>query len=425
MHTRKTASVRSVTTLFASTLTLMLLMQAAQAQTFSVLHNFSGGGDGYQPDAGLTVAAGGDLYGTALAGGYFGGFCESGCGTVFKLIHSGTSWVLSPIYAFRGAYSDGEGPAARVVFGPDGDLYGTTFAGGTAALGTVFRLIPPIGCSTALCPWTETTPFSFPGGERDGAFPGYGDVVFDSDGNLYGTTTLGGVGCNLNCGTVYELSTSNGGWIETVIYQFSSGQSSQPYAGVIFDISGNLYGTTSAGGTADKGTVYELTPDGGSWSQSVLYSFLGQGDGSSPHAGLIFDQSGNVYGTTGLGGSGGGGTVFELSPAGRSWTYSLIYSFSGSSGPAANLTMDSAGNLYGTTYLDGAYGYGNVFKLTRSNGSWNYTSLHDFTGGSDGGNPISNVVFDAAGNMYGTTAYGGTGSACGAPGCGVVWEITP
>ena len=146
--------------------------------------------------------------------------------------------------------------------------------------------------------------------------------------------------------------------------------------------------------------------------------------GNDPWAGLIIDPSGNLYGTTTGGGSGSGGTVFELTPANVGWTFKTLYSFSGNGGgPSDKLVMDAAGNLYGTTYIDGAYGYGTVFKLTPSNGGWTYTSLHDFTGGSDGANPISSLVFDANGNLYGTASQGGTGNCPG--GCGVVFEITP
>jgi uncharacterized repeat protein (TIGR03803 family) len=163
----------------------------------------------------------------------------------------------------------------------------------------------------------------------------------------------------------------------------------------------------------------------GGCTQNVLYSFQGGSDGGNLIGSLIFDNSGNLYGTTYWGGE-GGGTVFKLTPSGASWTYSLIYNLTGGGGPAASLTMDAAGNLYGTTAADGAYGAGSVFKLTPSNGGWTETDLYDFTGGSDGANPWSNVTFDANGNLYGTTLGGGyTGGNCFPGGCGVVWEFTP
>ena len=166
-----------------------------------------------------------------------------------------------------------------------------------------------------------------------------------------------------------------------------------------------------------------MTPSGSGWIENVIYNFRDGTDGGYPYAGLIVDQSGNLYGTTTDAGTGGGGTVFELSPSGGGWTYSVLYSIAGpfgyQCGPAWALVMDVGGNLYGTTQCDGASGRGNVFKLTPSNGSWTYTSLYDFTGGSDGWLPLSSVVFDANGNLYGTAAAGGADDK------GVVWEITP
>jgi uncharacterized repeat protein (TIGR03803 family) len=252
-------------------------------------------------------------------------------------------------------------------------------------------------------------------------------VVFDSASNLYGTTQFSS-GDNYD-GMVYELMPSDGGWKETAVYNFRAGAGgAQPYAGVIFDNAGNLYGTTLGDGSYNCGVVFQLTPSGSGWTENILYSFNpSDGDGCLPTAGVIFDQSGNLYGATLEGGSGGGGTVFELTPSNGSWTYNVLYSFNGSCGPSASLVMDGKGNLYGTTVCDGSYGYGNVFKLTPSGSSWAYTSLYDFTGGSDGARPSSNVVFDTAGNLYGTTSEGGYLNYCatGGSGCGVVWEITP
>jgi len=174
-----------------------------------------------------------------------------------------------------------------------------------------------------------------------------------------------------------------------------------------------------------------LTPSGSGWTETVLYSFTGGTDGANPYAGLIFDQAGNLYGATGNAGADNGGTVFELTPSGGSWKFSLLYSFTGvhgqfAPGPIANLTFDSSGNLYGTTHGDGAFNFGSAFKLTPAGGSWNYTSLHDFTGGTDGGYPRSSILFDKNGNMYGTAAEGGTGNPTNCVGpCGVIFKITP
>jgi uncharacterized repeat protein (TIGR03803 family) len=411
----------------------IVFTQSAQAQKFTVLHNFTGGEDGAYPYAGLAVDRAGNFYGTTLFGGYTGGNCNGlvkGCGTVFKLSYKGAGWIFTPLYSFQG-YSDGNNPQAGVTIGPNGNLYGTTFSGGNINnFGTVYNLRPSaMACKSALCPWTETVLYRFTCGS-DGANPD-SDVIFDQAGNMYGITANGG---SANSGTVYELMPSNGGWRESVLYTFTGGNDgASPEAGLIFDGSGNLYGTTSAGGDYGSlcseyngcGVVFELTPSQGSWTETTLHLFdPNNGDGYDPTTSLIFDQSGNIYGTTGLGGSSDrGGTVFELMPNSKgSWTETLLHSFTqigDGGGPAGALTMDAAGNLYGTTNGNGAYGFGAVFKLTPSNGSWTYTSLHDFTGGSDGGLPVSNVIFDANGNLYGT-AYGGGGY-----GYGFVWEITP
>ena len=383
---------------------------AAQAQTFNVIHTFTGGGDGANPFAGVTLDAAGNLYGTTDGG------------TVYKLTRKGSGWTLNVLYTFNG--SNGANPDARVIFGPNGTLYGTTTNGGTHGYGTVFNLGPfPSACKSALCPWMETVLYSFQGSPNDGANPGNGDVLFDQAGNIYGTTFTGGAD---NWGAVYELTPSGSGWQESVLHSFSFSDGAFPSAGVISDNAGNLYGTTDAGGSSTYGTVFELMHS--SWTENLLYNFQNGNDGLNPNAGLIFDHSGNLYGATRGGGSGGGGTVFKLTPSGGSWTYSLVYSFIGNAGgycgPIGSLVMDGAGNLYGTTNCDGANGLGSVFKLTPSGNSWTYASLHDFTGGSDGESPYCSVAFDSNGNLYGTAFYGGDLN-CRGTGCGVVWEITP
>ena len=404
-----------VVNLFA-TLVLAVASQSAQAQTFKVIHNFTGGQDGGNPYAGLTMDKAGNLYSTAYTGG-------AGYGTVYRLKRSGSNWVFNPLYSFAGN-TDGANPEARVVLGPDDTLYGTTLFGGVvgcgpSGCGTVFNLRPPpAACKTALCPWTETVLHRFAGG-TDGNYPEFSDVIFDQAGNIYGVTYAGGSGV---VGTVYELTRSGNSWTESVLYNLSGNNGNSPNA-VIFDNAGNLYGTTFTGGLNNDGTVFELMYTSGiGWTENLLYSFQNGNDGSLPIAGLIFDKSGNLYGSTENGGSGGGGTVFELTPSGGSWKYTLLYSFAGGyrCGPVGNLVMDGAGNLYGTTVCDGANQAGSVFKLTPSGGSWTYTSLHDFTGGSDGGFPTCNLIFDTNGNLYGTATYGG-----GPQGYGVVFEITP
>jgi len=410
----------------------LMFAATAGAQSFQVIHDFTGGQDGGNPAAGLTMDAAGNLYGTAWGGG-------TGYGTVFRLGRRGSGWIFTPLYSFAGG-NDGATPGARVIFGPDDSLYGTTergggtrcFFGGTGGCGLVFNLRPsPTACQTTLCPWMETVLYRFNGG-ADGGDPD-AEVIFDPAGALYSTTAFGGAygHCNAEgdaCGTAYQLTRSGDSWNETVLYNFGQGNdSSEPLGGVIRDHAGNLYGTAYQGGF-NFGTVFELTPSGSSWTETILHRFNTGNEGENPYAGVIMDSLGVLYGATTSGGNGGGGTVFKLTQSGGIWTFANLYSFAGSSGgPAASLVMDAAGNLYGTTQHDGAHGYGSVFKLSRSGDSWTYTSLHDFTGGNDGGVPLSNVTFDSNGNLYGTTFYGGTG-ACnfnGGTGCGVVWQIVP
>ncbi|MGC2109613.1 MAG: choice-of-anchor tandem repeat GloVer-containing protein [Candidatus Korobacteraceae bacterium] len=415
------------TAILVMTLVLALaLASPVQAQTFTVIHNFSGGADGATPYAGLTLDRSGNFYGTTPYGGVANG-CE-GCGVVYKLSRSGTAWILNPLYNFLGPrQNDGSTPTAGVVFGPDGSLYGTTSRGGTDNVGTVFQLRPPANaCKTAICGWGETVLYSFTD-LPDGKFPSQGNLVFDAAGNAYGTTTYGGgflLDCDdTSCGTVYEMSHSNGSWSESVICPLGncSFPGFWPVAGVIFDNAGNLYGTV----TNTSGGVFQLMPQGnGVWQSRTLYNFFQQQIQFYPAGGLILDGAGNVYGTTAGGGTGGGGTVFELVRSGDGWNFTVLYNFaySGSQflpGPQASLTMDAAGNLYGTAVFDGANGCGMVFKLSPGGGSWNLTTLHDFTCGNDGGEPFSNVVFDAAGNLYGTAGKGGAGNS------GVAWEIAP
>jgi uncharacterized repeat protein (TIGR03803 family) len=433
--------------IFAAALCLTLPLTA---QTFTVIHNFTGGADGAAPRAGLTIDARGSLYGTTSSGGSArNGECQNDqCGVVFQAAQRGSGWVLTPLYEFLGP-GDGALPIARPVFGPNGLLYGTTNAGGEnfcegPGCGTAYGLRPGAhACTTAVCYWQEALLYSFggilaicEGGETPsnqparlgqhapqpvlGSCPGSGHLSFDQAGNIYGT-----IPCCY--GSVYQLTPSGNA---TPLYYFSGGNDGNgPVSGVIFDHAGNLYGTTASGGADDCGTVYELSPNGSGWTEKVLYSFQCGSDGQEPIGGLIFDAAGDLYGTTSTGGQNGGGTVFELTPSGSNWIFNLLYSLSCSgdcsmAGPSGSLAMDSSGSLYGTAPFDGAFNYGSVFRLTPSDGQWTYTSLHDFTFGDDGANPYGNVAFDAAGNLYGTAEYGGA-NRCLGNGCGVVWKITP
>jgi uncharacterized repeat protein (TIGR03803 family) len=373
-----------------------------QAQTFSVVHNFSGG-DGGAPLAGFTIDAAGNLYGTASYGG------TTEYGVVFKVNKRGEETVL---YNFTGG-ADGANPEANLVLDSVGNLYGTTNAGGASGAGTVFKVTGK-GKKALL--------YSF-AGQTDGANPQAG-LVMDAVGNLYGTTSAGGSNGN---GTVFKLAIpkkTGGKWKEKILYSFGKGtDGATPVAGVSFDAARNLYGTTSGGGAYGYGTVFQLKPSRSGWIENILYNFQNQNDGAIPYAGLIFDHSGNLYGAATEGGNGGngGGTIFELTPSKGGWNFSLLYSLPGwgISGTYRNLLLDTTGNIYGTTHCDGANDAGTVYKLTLSDSTWMYTSLYVFTGGGDGLYSFSNLVFDKRGNLYGTTNQGG------ANGYGVVFKITP
>jgi len=398
-------------------MTMLLLIVAAttpaQAQTYTILHNFLGEPDGALPQSGLTMDAAGNLYGTTFLGGFSGRSCDLGCSTVFRLVHKGSGWVYSTLYAFQG-FDDGEDPDGNVIFGPDGSLYGAT-SNGLPNNGTVYNLKPPpTSCHAARCPWTETVLFRFDV-NKNGAFPDY--ITFDRAGNIYGTAQQGGPGGN---GLVYELTPSGGSWTQTILNAFLGGGS--PQGGVILDQAGNLYGTAYI---PNSGWVYKLTNPGGQFQ--VLHRF-NRNDGEDPLGGLIFDQAGNLYGGALCGGTNLEGTVYEISFSGGGWTFATLYNFTQGDqnycgGPYGALTMDAAGNLYGTTHSGGIYERGSVFKLTPSASGWNYTSLYDFCPDGfpcpDGDYPFGNVVIDSAGNLYGTTSNGGQTNN------GVVWKVTP
>lgn len=356
----------------------------------AVMHSFGGGSDGQQPYAGLSRDGAGNLYGTTLIGG-------AGRGTVFKIAPDGTESVL---YAF-GASPDAQYPYGGVIVDSGGNLYGTTGAGGTSGGGTVFKLAPN-GPQ-----YTEDFVYSL-GAGKDGRYP-YEGVVMDNAGNLYGTTFYGGQhgpsGRYGGYGTVFQLTRTG---VEALphLHDFSAGNDgSYPYASLVLDNSGNLYGTTYGGGSAGKGTVFEISAGG---AKTVLYNFDAPSDGAHPYASLLLDGSGNLYGTTRDGGANGNGTVFKLSPGSGGYTGTSLYSFGASpdgAQPYAGVITDSAGNLYGTTYAGGAYGQGTVFRIALDGTE---TILHSFgASASDGQNPVGGLVMDAVGNLYGTTVGGG------------------
>ncbi len=371
---------------------------------------------------------------------------------VFLLSASAIGIVLFPalavgqesvLYAFRG--NDGEYPA-NVIFGPDGSLYGTTGVGGNCeGCGTVFRLAPSSGGA-----WIETTIHTFTG-PPDGNSPTWG-LISDASGNLYGTTNSGGNG-TCPCGTVFELSpTSNGGYSYQVIYSFASESDGESPHGLVLDSSGNVYGTTQGGGSLNCsvgcGTIFELSPpaiQGGSWTKTILYSFTGGSDGSSPQTPAI-DAQGNLYGFAAQGGNVTGnfckslygcGTAFRLSPStGGEWQFSVLFTFSQSTGaePVASPLLDAAGNVYGIAGVggrscpDGSPGCGTVFQLVpNTQGAWSLNLLHQFTGAFDGAFPLGSLAMDPAGNIYGTTIHGGATNCAPAntEGCGTVFELSP
>ena len=373
----------------------------------NVIHSFTNGSDGGGPYAGVTMDKAGNLYGTTSGGG------TAGYGTVFRLSNKGSGWTFTPLYSFQGG-NDGANPRAKVIVGPDGSLYGTSTAGGgpgcnqNLGCGTVFNLRPsPIACKTALCRWDETVLYRFTGG-NDGATP-EAEVIFDHAGNLYSTTYAGGQN---GVGTVFELTPAGPDWTESVLYSFSGfGGGLNPAAGVVSDQAGNLYGTTASGGQGGNGTVYELTPSGSGWTEKAIYVFQGGADGGHPEASLVLDPAGNLYGTSSA-------AVYELSPSNGGWAFAVLYNLNGLGGfPGGPLSIDAAGNLYGGNLGGGYYHYGSVFKLAPSNGSWTPTVFYQFTGGGDGAYPIG-VVPDAKGNLYGTTYEGGANEYYG-----VVFEV--
>ena len=397
-----------------------------RAQQYSIIHNFTAGSDGFGPAGGMAIDSTGTIYGVTQA--------NSLTGTVYQLKPHNGSWVLNTLYTFTGG-TDGGDPQT-IIIGPDGALYGSAGYGGPGdcpfgdnlGCGYIFRLRPPATpCRTVSCPWTKTILYTFTGAGQDGAFP-VGQIAFDAAGSLYGATSAGGgdLSCErgYGCGAIFKLTPSGGQWTESILYSFRLDGAAGwlPQAGVTLDAAGNLYGTTYDGpgticGGYGCGTVYELTPSG---SIQTLYRFEGGDDGAQPTAGVTFDNSGDLFGTTSELGSQLGGTIFELIPGG-SWRLSVLYSFysDGGYGPLWNMTWDGVSNFYGTTSDDGISQTGNVFQLARTNAGWQYTDLHDFLGGNDGAVPEGGVVVDATGNIYGSARFNGPSSH------GVIWMITP
>ena len=429
----KNLPLAPTSTLYTATIALAfaaLLMVAhpVQAQTYTVLYAFKGAPDGVNPESGLLRDKEGNLYGTTSGGGDH--ICKNSatysCGTVFKVDSSGQEAVL---YSFNQRH--GTNPWGSLVQDEQGNLYGTTPVGGRFDQGTAFKLNPA---------GEETVLHNFNHGA--GGFELLSRLARDSSGNLYGTTFRGGN--STDEGVVFRLDNLGK---ETVLYTFGKAFGS-PSAGVLRDSTGTLYGTAFGGKVTDYcqgdpcGVVYKVDDAG---IGTIFYEFDGS-DGMWPgYGGLIMDEAGNLYGTTPYGGDSGCseegygcGLVFKLDPKGNE---TVLYRFTGGKDggfPWGGLARDSQGNLYGTTNVGGnvdlpacynevsGNGCGVVFKLDPSG---NETTLYAFTGGTDGGGPNRDLIRDAAGNLYGTTVYGGDlSSDCPQQyqaGCGVVFKVTP
>lgn len=406
------------TILLLSFLITTLATAAIQEQ---VIYSFAGA-DGSSPTSNLLRDFNGNLYGTTSSGG------SQGAGTVFELSPNGGDWTEQTLYTFQGG-SDGSDPSSGLIADSAGNLYGETAGGGSQSNGTIYELSPS-GSN-----WTKTTLYSFVDAST-GMFPN-GGLLFDSNGNLYGTTAQGGV--PLALGTVFQLTPDgHGNWTEKVIFEFGNGHDGgMPLAGLVADSQGNLFGTTFAGyGVA--GAVYELIPrQNGKWRRKVLHGFKGGKDGEFPSGNLVLDASGNVYGTAQEGGAqqsgscpfGGCGTVFKLTRSAKTWRFSVLYTFNGGQDgkqPDGALAFDASGNLYGTTEQGGGtgclngWGCGTVFELSPSaKGPWTETVLHRFVKMPDGLQPQGALLADPQGNWYGTTLTGGANSA------GTIFELTP
>jgi uncharacterized repeat protein (TIGR03803 family) len=406
---------------------LMLVSSVlAVGEAESVIYRFQGYSDGCAPYGGLISDKAGNFYGTTS-----GSCTPESYGSVFELSPPppiGGRWTETVLYSFSGG-SFRVGPMAGLIFDQAGNLYGITFAGG---VGTAFQLSPPAKKGD---PWTETNIYTFQGGAQP-----RGDLVFDKAGNLYGVTALGG---EKGHGAVFQLTPSQGGaWTETVIHSFNGHDGANPQSGPIITPAGNLIGALEFGpDNSNFGAVYELkapVTKGGAWTERVLYSFKGGSDASGSSR-LVFDHKGNLDGVGSGGGEFGQGAVFQLSRQGSSWAESVLYSFCAQSNcadgyePIGSLTVDKAGNIYGTTEFGGngptcrpLPSCGTVFQLKPQGGAWTETVLYSFKHGRDAHNPVAPLAFGKFGVLYGTTPLGGTlAGQCYLIGCGAVFKVRP
>jgi len=420
-------------TLATALFTIFLLLNLAWATPKETsLYNFNGGSnDGSAPLGGVVADQAGNLYGTTGTGGSYTDCSPFGqtCGVVFELAPNGGTWTESVLYTFTGGADGGE-PLAGLAIDSQGNLYGTTAIGGSFGNGTVFML------SFASGTWTESVLYSFRGGS-DGSYPQA--AVTLHNGSIYGTTYAGGgnycLGAPSGCGTIFQLQPGNNGWTENVLYRFTNGADGAfPYASLILDPAGNLYGATTQGGYLSKncapygcGNVFQLKHGPSGWTLNSLHAFTYDTDGSAPIGGLLAGPRNTLYGTASGGGAGFSGTVFQLAYAKGAWTFNLLYTFSGSDGSAPEGTLVGNGKyLFGTTYGGGTgsgcfFGgpCGTVFMLTATGSTWKETVLHSFTNnGTDGTYPEDGLILDKAA-LYGTTSAGGPADK------GTVFAITP
>lgn len=403
----------------------LLSVAAAQESTHpgvteTVLYSFQGGTDGENPYSALVADAAGNLYGTTQRGGTN----ISQGGTVFRVSPNGTGgWDENVLHVFQ-SNRDGDSPVCTLVIDAHGNLYGTAPMGGPNHAGTVFEMTP-----TGNGKYAFRMLYSFTNGS-DGAVPYWG-VILDKAGNLYGTTSLAGA---YSYGTVFKLSRQPDGIFTFSVLHSFAGPPADGVSptGLTFDAHGNIFGTTAEGGLYNNGVIFELSRGSG-WSQSILYSFTGGTDGGYPGAAPAFGPDGSLYGTTQLGGdittcgyeSYGCGTVYRLTHTTSGWTETVLYPFEGGADgdyPVSQIAFDSSGNLYGTTALGGstncANGCGTVFEMRRSGGTWTYNQIYQLQGGSsDGISPAAGLTLDSSNNLFGTAIQGGTSNF------GTVFEI--
>jgi uncharacterized repeat protein (TIGR03803 family) len=440
-------------------------LAASAAWNEKVLYRFKNIPDGAVPVGQIVFDKAGNLYGATEWAGDKSCPGTTQCGIVYQLqppTKKGKGWKETILYTFKGKNSnDGAGPQGGLLIDSAGNLYGTTgyggagncvLLGGTVGCGTVFELSPPQQKGGA---WTETVLYSFLG-DKDGYVP-HDDLAFDKRGNIYGATLFGGGYGNCNefygfCGTIFKLvkpKTKGGAWTEQVLHSFRgadanslAGDGANPNGGLIFDSKGAIYGTTNAGGSSIEvcgttaplgcGTVFRLVQpkkEGGAWTEDTLHVFVGYPtDGTRSTAGMVFDNNGNLYGTTAGGGAHQCGVLFELMPHTRKdefWKEAVLHNFSfGPDGwsPGAKPSPDPVGRLYGTA-SGGKLPFGVVFRLTpEQSGKWKFEVLYNFQGPPDGYFPSATLVFGKNGHAYSNTAAGGLDPPGGN---GTVFEVWP